>query len=61
MAKSEDSNETFWFPTPQEPGDEIQHTPTQKPILQELIVLQKGEQLNPRDDQESSDKFWSNF
>ena len=42
-------NETNWFPTTQEPGDETQRTPIQKHIPQELIALQKLELLNPQD------------
>ena len=50
MPKSEETNETYWFATPQEPGDEAQHTPIQKRItVQKLITLQKLEQLNPQD------------
>ena len=61
MAKSEESSETCWMSTPQEPGDEAQHTPIQKPILQELIALPKLEQLNPQDNQESRQQFLPNF
>ena len=53
MPKPEEPNETCWFPTPQEPGDETQHTPIEKRTLQELVVLQKLEHLNPQDNQES--------
>ena len=52
MSNSEENNEAYWFPTPQEPGDEAQHTPKQIRIIQELIALQKLEQLNPQDNQE---------
>ena len=51
MPKSEKSIETYWFTTPQKPGNETQHTPIQKCILQELIALQKLEQLNSKNDQ----------
>ena len=61
MPKSQESNETFWFLTPQEPGDEIQRTPTQKRILQELTTLQKLEQLSHQDKQKSREHFLSNF
>ena len=46
---------------PQEPGDETQHLPKQKRILQELIALQKLDQLNPLNNQESPDQFLFNF
>ena len=39
MLRSEESNETYWFLTLQEPGDETQHTPIQKSMLEELIAL----------------------
>ena len=52
IPKSEESNETYWFPTPQERDDETQHTKTQKRILHEMIALQKLEQLCPQDNQE---------
>ena len=32
MPKFGEPNETYWSPTPQEPGDETQHTPIQKRI-----------------------------
>ena len=49
--KSAEVDEKHWFPTSQEPGDETQHTRMQKRILQELIALEKLEQLNPQDNQ----------
>ena len=61
MPKSEETNETFWFPTPQEPGYEAHHTAIQKRRLQELKALQNLEQLNPQDNQESRKQFLSNF
>ena len=51
--RSEETKETHWFPTPQEPGDEAQHTLIQKRILQELIDLQSLEQLKLQTNQES--------
>ena len=33
-------NETYWFPTPQNPGNEKEHTPIQTPILNELMELE---------------------
>ena len=41
MSKSEESNETKMFRTPQEPVEETQHTPIQKQRFQELISLEK--------------------
>ena len=50
--KSEDK-EQYWFPTPENPGDEASQTPLQKGILSELCTLQDLEQLNPLDNQQS--------
>ena len=61
MPKSEESNDTFWFLTPPEPSDETQRTPIQKPIHQELITLQKLEQLSHQDKQKSRKYFLSQF
>ena len=49
------------FPTPKNPGDEASHTPIQKRILRELRNLQEAESLNPQGDEESRQKFLSNF
>ena len=51
ITKSEETNETFWFPSLQELGDEAQHTPIQKRILQERMASQKLEQLNPQENE----------
>ena len=59
--KIEETNETYWFLTPQKPGDKTQHTPRQKSKLQELIALQKLEQLNPQDNEESRKQLLSKF
>ena len=59
LPEPEESNETYWFHTPQETGDETQHTPIQKGILQKLVALKKLEQFNPKDNQESREQFLS--
>ena len=61
MPQSEESNEIFWFPTPQKPGDESEHTPLQKRTLQELIALKTLKKVNPQDNQELRDHFLSLF
>ena len=61
MQKSEESNKTYWFPTPQDSGDEAQHTPIQKRRLQEMRALQELEQLSPEDKQESFKHILSTF
>ena len=43
-------NNTFWFPTPENPGNTEDHTPIQTRILKELRELQQKEKLNPKDD-----------
>ena len=60
-SKTDEINETYCFPTPQNPGNEREHTPIQTLILNELRELQQLEQLNPLDDTESRDQFLSNF
>ena len=58
--RNNDQYEQYWFPTPENPGDEDSHTPIQRRILQELRNLQEAEQLNPQNDDESRRKFLSN-
>ena len=59
--RNNDQYEQYWFPTPENPGDEDSHTPIQRGILQELRNLQEAEQLNPQNDDESRRKFLGNF
>ena len=59
--RNHDQYEQHWFPTPENPGDEESHTPIQKRILRELRNLQEAESLNPQEDEESRQKFLSNF
>ena len=54
-------NETYWFPTPQNPGNEKEHTPIQTRILNELRELEQLEKLNPLENTNSRDQFLSNF
>ena len=49
MFQTEESNETYWFPTPQEPGGETEHITIPKRILHELTVLQNSEKLKQQD------------
>ena len=46
-------NNSFWFPTPGNPGNIDDLTPIQTRILKELRVLQLKQKLNPKDDAES--------
>ena len=53
--------ESYWFPTPEEPGDPTAYTPIQQRIYNELFELREREQLNPQDIGESRKSFLSNF
>ena len=60
-SKTDEVNETYWFPTPQNPGNEREHTPIQTRILNELRELEQLEKLNPLGDINSRNQFLSNF
>ena len=60
-SKTDEFNETYWFPTPQNPGNEKEHTPFQTQILSELRELEQLEKLNPLEDTDSQNHFLSNF
>ena len=59
--KQDQQTNTFWFPTPENPGNTEEHTPTQTRILKELCDLQLKEKLNPKDDIESRTEFLKRF
>ena len=46
-SKKDEVNGTYWFPTPQNPGNEKEHTPIQTRILNELRELEQLEKINP--------------
>ena len=52
---------TFWFPTPENPGKSEEHTPIQTRILKELNELKDMEKLNSRESKESRNKFLERF
>ena len=54
-------NETYWFPTLQNPGNEKEHTPIQTRILKELWELEQLEKLNPLENTNSRNQFLSDF
>ena len=58
-SKPDEVNETYWFPTPQNPGNEKEHTPIQTRILNELRELEQLEKLNPLENSESRNQFLS--
>ena len=57
--RNNDQYVQYWFPTPENPGDEASHTPIQQRIFRELRNLQEAEELNPQDNIESRRKFLS--
>ena len=60
-SKTDGVNETYWFPTPQNPGNEREPTPIQTRILIEIREVEQLEKLNPLEDTISRDQFLSNF
>ena len=59
--KLEQQDNTFWFPTPENPGKPVDHTPIQTRILNELNELKDKEKLNPQESTESRNKFLKRF
>ena len=60
-SKTDEVNETYWFPTPQNPGNDREHTPIQPRILNEIREIEQLEKLNTLEDTNSRDQFLSNF
>ena len=60
-SKCEQRDNTFWFPTPENPGKPEDHTPIQTRILKELNELKDKEKLNPQEGTESRNKFPKRF
>ena len=60
-SKPEQQDNTFWFPTPENPGKPEDHTPIQTKILKELNELRDKEKLNPQDSTEARTKFVKRF
>ena len=58
---TEQKNNTFWFPTPENPGNPEDHTPIQTRILKELNELKYKEKLNPQESRKSRNKFLKPF
>ena len=59
--KPEQQDNTFWFPTPENPGKPEDQTPIQTRILNELNELKYKEKLNPQESTESRNKFLKRF
>ena len=60
-SKPEQQDNTFWFPTPENPGKPEDHTPIQTRILKELKELKDKEKLNPQESTEARNKFLKRF
>ena len=60
-SKPDKVNETYCFPTPQNPRNEKEHTPIQTRILNELRELEQLEKINPLENIGSRNQFLSNF
>ena len=58
---NEQNDENLWFPTPENPGNEDEHTPIQRRILKEIRELIKKEQLDPTKDPDSRKEFLDMF
>ena len=58
---SNDPQDNFWFPTPQNPGNTETHTEIQKRILEEQYKLIELEQLDPKRDDTSRRQFLDKF
>ena len=59
--KPEQQDNTFWFPTLDNPGKLEDHTPIQTRILKEINELKEKEKLNPQESTESRNKFLKRF
>ena len=60
-SKPEQQDNTFWFPTPENPGKLEDHTPIQTRTLNELNELKDKEKLNPQESTESRNKILKRF
>ena len=59
--KPEQQNNTFWIPTPKNPGKPEDHTPIETRICREVIEIKEKETFNPQDGTESGTKFPERF
>ena len=60
-SKPEQQENTFWFPTPENPAKPEDHTPIQTRILNEVNELKDKEKLNPQESTEPRNKFLIRF
>ena len=61
VERPDDNEEKFWFPTPENPGNEPEHSPIQRRNLKELRELAELEKLDPTENEQSRTKFLSMF
>ena len=59
--KPQQQNNTFWFPTPENPDKTEDHTPLQILILKELRELKENEKLNPGENLKTRVKYLERF
>ena len=59
--KPEQQNNTFWFPTHENPGKSEDNTPIQTRTLKELNKLKDKEKINPQKSTETGNKFFKRF
>ena len=52
--------ESYWFPTQEDPGDPTTYTPKQQRIYTEFLELKQLKKLNPQDSEASKESFLSN-
>ena len=55
------NNQSFWFPTPDNPGDPSTHTPIQSRILREIKELEVIQKLNANNNAEEREALLQNF
>ena len=60
-SKPEQQDNTFWFPTHENPGKPEDHTPIQTRILKELNEPKDKEEFNPQESTQSRKKFLKRF
>ena len=60
-SKPKQQDNTFWFPTPENPGKPEDHTPIQTRILNELNELKDKDKFNPQESTKSRNKFLKRF
>ena len=59
--KPEQQSNTFWFTTPENPGEIEDHTPMRTRIFKKLRELQEKVKVNPKDDVETRTKSLKGF